>query len=182
MFFTADCSFGKSDRDHRPTPGLALCAIHGEGVRPSLSNSSALSTAATAAKHALSILGFMNFNVVSAFDRPWSQWTGRDWQAYTPPVTMRRVGLAWGGTQMRNVVVTLLTLGAYCLPMTAHADRAAKSIHGYGCSFEGRLYDEGQFCSLTCRGFHCDMQVCHGGHWVLERAACRRGFECPHYC
>jgi hypothetical protein len=83
---------------------------------------------------------------------------------------------------MRKAVAALFVVAACCGPTIANADGVTTIRHERGCGFQGRWYGEGQFCSLGCRGFKCDMQVCHGGHWVVEHAACLRGFWCPHYC
>lgn len=106
--------------------------------------------------------------------------TAMPWRVPAWAVTIRKY--QWEGCLMRKAVAALLLIGACCGPTIANGDGAMPIRHERGCGFEGRWYAEGQFCSLECRGFRCDMQVCHGGHWVLERAACRRGFWCPHYC
>jgi hypothetical protein len=86
---------------------------------------------------------------------------------------------------MRSAVAALLLIGVCCAATRADADGiAARRGHWAGrvCRFEGLLYREGQFCSLNCEFALCTMQVCHGGRWVIEPAACRAGFGCPRAC
>lgn len=86
---------------------------------------------------------------------------------------------------MRIARAMVLLLGVCCGVSSANADgMAARTSHwvGRGCGFQGRLYSEGQFCSLTCQFGVCTMQVCHGGRWVIEPAACRAAFGCPQSC
>jgi len=86
-----------------------------------------------------------------------------------------------GRDPMRNAIAMVLLIGACFVPASAD-DGMVRTGRVYGCNYEGRLYTDGQFCSLPCRTSNCDMQVCHGGHWVIERAACLAGFGCSHYC
>jgi len=86
---------------------------------------------------------------------------------------------------MRKIAATLLLITVCFGPNMVYAD-AATSKHKHfvarACEFQGRLYGEGDFCSLACRGGFCMTQTCHNGDWVIPPARCAAGFGCPRFC
>ena len=84
---------------------------------------------------------------------------------------------------MRKAVAALLLIAACLGPSMAEA---AKYKHRHAvarvCSVEDRIYGEGDFCSLACKGGTCITQTCHDGRWVIPPATCAAGFGCPRFC
>jgi hypothetical protein len=79
-----------------------------------------------------------------------------------------------------------LVLIAVCFePNMVYADATItkhKHFVARACEFKGRLYGEGDFRSLACRGGSCTTQTCHDGDWVIPPAKCAAGFGCPRFC
>ena len=89
---------------------------------------------------------------------------------------------------MRKIaaVVLLIAATAAAAPSAVNADgmeiRHRHHHFGRGCGFGGRLYGDGQFCTLACRFASCITQTCHHGHWVIPPATCARGYGCSQFC
>jgi len=88
---------------------------------------------------------------------------------------------------MRKAVAVLLLLAAGLAPGMVTADAEAahhrhRHVAARVCSFEDRVYGEGQFCTIGCIGGICGTQTCHHGRWVIPPAGCPRFFGCPRSC
>ena len=88
---------------------------------------------------------------------------------------------------MRKAVAALLLIAACFAPGIVKADGEAthhrhRHIAAPVCSFENRLYGEGQFCTIGCVRGVCSTQTCHDGHWVIAPARCAASFGCPRFC
>lgn len=86
---------------------------------------------------------------------------------------------------MRIAAAMVLLLCVWCGAGNAAAHGIAVPGRHWvtrGCGFQGSRYGEGQFCTLGCRFGVCTMQVCHGGRWEIEPAACRSSFGCSRFC
>jgi hypothetical protein len=86
---------------------------------------------------------------------------------------------------MRKIAAIALLIAAWAAPSVVNAD-GMEVKHwrhiGRGCGFDGRIYHEGQFCTLACRFASCITQTCHHGHWVIPPATCPAGFGCSEFC
>ena len=86
---------------------------------------------------------------------------------------------------MRKIAATLVLIAVCFGPNMVYADAAItkhKHFVARACEFQGRLYGDGDFCSLACRGGTCTTQTCHDGDWVIPPAKCAAGFGCPRFC
>ncbi len=86
---------------------------------------------------------------------------------------------------MRKIAATLLLIAICFGPNMVYADAAIskhKHFVALAYEFQDRLYGEGDFSSLECRGGYCTTQTCHNGRWVVPPLRCAAGFGCPRYC
>jgi hypothetical protein len=107
--------------------------------------------------------------------------------AALPRFGYRAQTFARGSRFMRKAVAMLLLIAACFVPGIVKADgEAAHHRHRHVvarvCSFESRLYGEGEFCTIGCIRGMCGTQTCHNGHWVIPPAGCTPGFGCPRFC
>ena len=94
---------------------------------------------------------------------------------------------ARGSRFMRKAVAALLLIAACFAPGMVKADGDAahhrhRRVAAPVCSFENRLYGEGQFCTIGCVRGVCSTQTCHDGHWIIAPARCAASFGCPRFC
>jgi hypothetical protein len=88
---------------------------------------------------------------------------------------------------MRKIAAMVLLIAACAAPSVVNADGMAvrHRAHAHfarGCGFGGRIYHDGQFCTLECRFASCITQTCHHGRWVIPPATCPAGFGCSQFC
>ena len=86
---------------------------------------------------------------------------------------------------MGRIAVIALLIAVCFGPSVVNADGIRAKHRGHsarGCVSSGRIYGEGEFCTLACRFASCITQTCHRGRWVIPPATCSADFGCSQSC